>query len=90
MTKQPFTTTKLTLTALSVSLVILIMAMFMSMHVGSNNQLPLYKTLHTKSDIIDQKTEEVNNEKALYLNGSNNEMNEFMIDEFKKIYRVNA
>lgn len=90
MTKQPFTTTKLTLTALSVSLVILIMAMFMSMHVGNNNQLPLYKTLHTKSDIIDQKTEEVNNEKALYLNGSNNEMNEFMIDEFKKIYRVNA
>lgn len=90
MTKQPFIVAKLALTTLTVSAIILIMAVLANAHVGSNNQLQLINTLHSKSQMTDQKTEAVNNEKALYLNGSNNEMNEFMIDEFKKIYRVNA
>ena len=87
---QPITITKLSLTAFTIGVVFLIMSIFVITQVGSNNQLRMYKTLHAKSLMTNKKTEEVSNEKALYLNGSKNEINEFMIDDFKKIYRVNA
>ena len=82
MTKQQFSLREFVITALAASVVILSLAIFNSTNTGIHDQAHLDDTFSAKSQL--------NNEKALQLNGLNNEINQFMIYEFKNIYRVKA
>ena len=55
-----------------------------------SHQAQLNDALNVKSQVNDEIVEDINNDKALQLNSSNNEINQFMIHEFKNIYRVKA
>lgn len=90
MTKKPINLSEFVVTLLAVNAVILSLAIFYGTKTGMNNQAHLYDTLNAKSQINNEKVEDINNDKALQLNGLNNEINQFMIYEFKNIYRVKA
>ncbi len=81
MTKQQFSLREFVITALAASVVILSLAIF-STNTGIHDQAHLDDTFSARSQL--------NNEKALQLDGLNNEINQFMIYEFKNIYRVKA
>ena len=90
MTKQQFSLSEFVIILLAASAVILSLAIFYGTNMDINNQAHLYDTLNAKSQNNNEKAEEINNDKAPQLNGLNNEMNQFMIYEFKNIYRVKA
>ena len=90
MTKQPFSLSEFVITLLAASAVILSLAIFYGTNMDINNQAHLYDTSNAKSQNNNEKAEEINNDKAPQFNGLNNEMNQFMIYEFKNIYRVKA
>ena len=90
MTKQPFSLSEFVITLLAASAVILSLAIFYGANTGINDQAHWYATLNAKSQVNNEKAEEINNDKAPQFNGLNNEMNQFMIYEFKNIYRVKA
>lgn len=81
MTKQQFSLREFVITALAASVVILSLAIF-STNTGIHDQAHLDDTFSARSQL--------NNEKALQLDGLNNEINQFMIYEFKNIYHVKA
>ena len=90
MTKQPFSLSEFVITLLAASAFILSLAIFYGTKTGINDQAHLYDTLNAKSQNNNEKVDEINNDKVPQLNGLNNEMNQFMIYEFKNIYRVKA
>ena len=90
MTKQSFSLSEFIITLLALSAVILSLAIFYGANSGINDQAYWYATLNAKSQVNNEKAEEINNDKALQMNGLNNEINQFMIYEFKNIYRVKA
>lgn len=90
MTKQQLSLKDVVIAVLATSAVILSLAIFISANASVNNLSHLYDSLIAKSQISNEKLEAINNEKALQLNGYNNDINKFMIYEFKNIYRVNA
>ena len=90
MTKQQFSLSEFVITLLAASAVILSLAIFYGINMGLNDQAQLNDALNVKSQVNDEIVEDINNDKALQLNSSNNEINQFMIHEFKNIYRVKA
>ena len=81
---------KLFVTSLAASAVISSLAIFSSTNTSINNQAHLEDAFSAKSQLNNEKAEEINNEKTLQFNPSNNEINQFMIYQFKNIYRVKA
>ena len=67
-----------------------LLAIFYGINMGMSHQAQLNDALNVKSQVNDEIVEDINNDKALQLNSSNNEINQFMIHEFKNIYRVKA
>lgn len=90
MTKQPFILSEFIITLLAVSAVILSLAIFFGTKTSINDQAHFYDILNAKSQINNEKVEDFHNDQALQLNGLNNEINQFMIYEFKNVYRVKA
>ena len=82
MTKQQLGFKKLLIIAFAASLVILSLAKFSSTDNNINNQLELHNAYSAKSQF--------NNENAHQFNPLNNDVNQFLIHEFKNIYRVKA
>ena len=82
MTKQQLSFKKLFIIALAAGSVILSLAKFSNTNNNINNQMGLYDAYSTKSQF--------NNEKAHEFNPLNNDVNQFLIQEFKNIYRVKA
>ena len=89
MTKQ-LSLRKLFITSLAASAVILSLAIFSSTNTSINNQAHLEDAFSPKSQLNNEKAEEINIDKVLQLNHLNNEKNQFMIYQFKNIYRVKA
>ena len=94
MTKQPsflkmFIITLCALSVLMLSALMLSLAIIKSKNSGMFNLHP-YEASNSESPIINKKTNEIINEKALKFNASNDGKNHFMINEFNKIYRVKA
>ena len=81
---------KLFITSLAASAVILSLAIFSSTNTSINNQAHLEDAFSAKLQLNNEKAEEINNEKVLQFNSLNNEINQFMIYQFKNIYRVKA
>ena len=82
MTKQQLSFKKLFIIAFAASSVILSLAKFSSTNNNINNQMELHNAYSAKSQF--------NNEKAHQFNPLNNDVNQFLIHEFKNIYRVKA
>ena len=82
MTKQQLSFKKLLIIAFAASLVILSLAKFSSTNNNINNQMQLHNAYSAKSQF--------NNENAHQFNSLNNDVNQFLIHEFKNIYRVKA
>ena len=81
---------KLFITSLAASAVILNLAIFSNTNTSINNQAHLEGAFSARSQFNNEKAEEINDEKVLQFNPLNNEINQFMIYEFKNIYRVKA
>ena len=90
MTKQQFSLRTFVINVLAASAFILGLVILNSTNNGIKDQSRLYDNFNARLQINNEIAEEINNEKALQLNGLNNDINQFMIYEFKNIYRVNA
>ena len=90
MTKQQFSLRTFVINVLAASAFILGLVILNSTNNGIKDQSRLYDNFNARLQINNEIAEEINNEKALQLNGLNNDINKFMIYEFKNIYRVNA
>ena len=82
MTKQQFSFKKLFIVAFAASSVILSLAKFSNTNNNINNQMELHDAYSAKSQF--------NNDNAHQFNPLNNDVNQFLIHEFKNIYRVKA
>ena len=90
MKKQQFSLSAIVFTIIAANVLVLGLAIFTLANIGIYNQSHLHGVLNAKTHINNENADVTNNEKALQLNGLNNDINQFMIYEFKNIYRVNA
>ena len=90
MTKQQFSLRNFVINVLTASAFILGLVLMNSTSNGTKVQSHLYDNFDVRLQIKNEIAEEINNEKALQSNGLSNDINQFMIYEFKNIYRVKA
>ena len=94
MTKQP-SFLKIFIITLSALSVLMLCALMLSLAiVNSKNtgrvKLHLLENYNSQSPIVNKKTNEITIDKTLQFNALNNGKNQFIINEFNKIYRVKA
>ena len=90
MTKQKFNLRNFVINVLTASAFILGLVLMNSTSNGIKDQSHLYDNYDVRLQIKNEIAEEIKNEKALQSNGLSNDINQFMIYEFKNIYRVKA
>lgn len=90
MTKQQFSSRNFVINVLTASAFILGSVLMNSTSNGTKDQSQLNDNFDVRLQIKNEIAEEIKNEKALQSNGLSNDINQFMIYEFKNIYRVKA
>ena len=90
MTKQQFSLRNFIINALTASAFILGLILMISTSNGIKDQSHLYDNFDVKLQTKNEIAEEIKNEKVFESNGLSNYINQFMIYEFKSIYRVKA
>ena len=90
MTKQQFSLRNFVINVLTGCAFILGLVLMNSTSNGIKDQSHLYDNFDVRLQIKNEIAEEIKNEKALQSNGLSNDINQFMIYEFKNIYRVKA
>ena len=90
MTKQQFSSRNFVINVLTASAFILDSVLMNSTSNGIKDQSQLNDNFDVRLQIKNEIAEEIKNEKALQSNGLSNDINQFMIYEFKNIYRVKA
>ena len=90
MTKQKFNLRNFVINVLTASAFILGSVLMNSTSNGIKDQSQLNDNFDVRLQIKNEIAEEIKNEKALQSNGLSNDINQFMIYEFKNIYRVKA
>lgn len=90
MTKQQFSLRNFIINVLTASAFILGLILMISTSNGIKDQSHLYDNFDVRLQTKNEIAEEIKNEKALQSNGLSNDINQFMIYEFKNIYRVKA
>ena len=90
MKKQQFSLRNFVISAFTLSTFILGLVLMNSAINGTKDESHLYDNFDVRLHANKEIAEEIKNEKMLQSNGLSNDMNQFMIYEFKNIYRVKA